>query len=132
MVKLLLATLFFAHGVGHVLFLGPALRLTAWADQTGQSWVLTPLVGDGAARILASVVWGAALLLFVGAAAGLVLGSDWWRAAAIAGAVVSAVGIVAMWGGVAPSSAIMALAFDVLVLLALLVVHWPSAEVVGS
>jgi len=132
MIKLLLATLFFAHGVGHILFLAPTLRLAAWADQTGHSWALAPLLGDNLTRVLGGVVWGAALVLFVAAAAGLLIGGDWWRSAAIVGAIVSAIGIVAMWGGIATSSAIMALGFDLLVLFALLVIHWPSAEVVGS
>ena len=43
MVNLAVATVLFAHGVGHVLFLAPTLRLADWAGQTGYSWALAPV-----------------------------------------------------------------------------------------
>ena len=46
------------------------------------------------------------------AASGLLLTQEWWRPMAVAGAVVSLIGIVAFWGGIAPSSAIAALVVD--------------------
>jgi len=130
--KMLIATVFFAHGVGHILFLAPALRLATWADQTGHSWAITPLFGDGLTRLLGGLIWGSATVLFIGAAAGLVAGGDWWRVAAVAGAVISTVGILVMWDGIATSNAVMALIVDLLVLAALVLAHWPSVEAVGS
>lgn len=132
MIKLLIATAVFAHGVGHILFLMPALGVTRWADQTGHSWLLTSLLGDGATRVIAAVVWTSATVLFVASVVGLYTGADWWRAAAVAGAIVSGVGIIAMWDGLPVSNAFFALAFDAVVLITLLWVHWPSAEVAGS
>ena len=129
---LILAVVLLAHGVGHLLFLGPALRLADWAGQTSHSWLLTATLGDGPSRAVAVVVWSASVVLFVAGAGGLLAGQPWWRPLTIAGAVVSLVGLVLFWDGVATSSAFFALAFDVLVLVALLVVHWPSSEVVGS
>jgi hypothetical protein len=43
----------------------------------------------------------------------------------------SIAGIVLFWDGIATTSAIFALAFDAIVLVALLVVEWPSSEAVG-
>jgi len=132
MLKLVIAIVVLAHGVGHVLFLAPAIRLATWADQTGHSWLITPLLGDGLTRALAALVWTATIALFVAAVAGFYLGSDWWRQAALLGAVVSASGIVVMWDGLPTSSAAAALIFDLIVIAALGVAHWPTAEVAGS
>jgi hypothetical protein len=130
--KLVLALVVLAHGVGHVLFLAPALGLADWAGQTSHSWILTNVLGETLTRALAALVWTSALVLFVAGVAGLLSGADWWRAVMIAGAAVSLIGIVAMWDGIATSSALFALVFDVLVLVALVFVRWPSTELVGS
>ena len=131
MLKLLIATVVLFHGVGHILFLAPTIRLASWG-QTGHSWVMTPVLGDGIARILGAGLWTAAIVLFVAAFGGLVMSAEWWRAVAIGGALVSLGGIVLMWDGIAPSNAFFALAFDLVVLVALLWARWPSAELVGS
>lgn len=132
MLKLVIAAVVLAHGIGHILFLVPSLGLANWADQTGHSWLVTPLLGDNLTRAIAAVVWSAAIVLFVGAVAGFFLGGDWWRTAAILGAVVSAVGIIAMWDGLPTSSAFLALGFDIVVLVSLLWADWPSLETAGS
>jgi hypothetical protein len=121
----LIAVLLLAHGIGHVLFmpiLAPGLRL----DATGQSWLLDPIVGGGASKLVASVVGALALAAFVAAAGGVLLQAGWWRPLAIAAAVGSACLVVALWGGIQGSSAFFALAFDAVVLFALVVARWPS------
>jgi len=129
---IVLAVVLLFHGLGHVLFLGPALRLVDWAGQTGQSWLLTATLGDGPSRAVASVVWTASIALFVAGAGGLLAGQAWWRGLTIAGAVLSLVGIAVFWDGIATTNAVFALVVDALVLGALLVAHWPSSEMVGS
>jgi hypothetical protein len=128
-IKVAIAIALFGHGVGHVLFLAPTARLATWADQSGHSWLLAPVVGDGVARAAATLAWSAAIVLFVAASAGLVMNLDWWRAAAVVGALVSALAIATSWGGIAPSNAVIALVVDIIVLVALLVLRWPSAEI---
>jgi hypothetical protein len=71
-------------------------------------------------------------VLFVAGVAGFLGGAEWWRATTLAGAVASAVGIAAMWGGIATSSAVFALGFDAAVVVALVVAHWPAADLVGT
>ena len=120
-----------AHGIGHVLFmplLAPAMRL----DANGHSWLLTGLLGDTATRWLASALGAVVLAAFAAAAAGIFTETAWWRTIAIVGAVLSAALVVAMWDGLPTSSAFFALAFDAVVLVALLVVRWPSTEALGS
>ena len=134
MLKLALALLVLAHGVGHVLFLAPTMRLAEWADQSGHSWLLTPSLGDSVARVLGASAWVTVIGLFTAAVIGFFVGSDWWRSAAIVGAVLSIVAILVFWDGIATSSALFALAFDVIVLdrpaLGELAeaLTWPAAE----
>jgi hypothetical protein len=127
-VRLGVALVVFAHGVGHLLFLGPVIGLGSWADQTGDSWVLTGTIGEPAARIVATVLWSAVIVLFVAGVAGFLGTTDWWRTVTIAAAGLSILGIVLFWGGIASSSAIFALIADAVILGALLIAHWPSTE----
>lgn len=129
MLKLILVAAFAAHAIGHVLFLGPGLRVATWADQSGHSWLLSAPLGDALTRGVAGFVWSATIVLFLAGVVGYATGQDWWRAPTIAGALVSIVGIVVFWDGIATSSAVFALVFDVLVLVALLWAGWPSPEV---
>lgn len=132
MIKLILALVVLAHGVGHLLFLAPTTRLADWAGQTGHSWLLSGSVGDMPTRIVGSVLWTAAISLFVAGVGGMTTSQEWWRTVTVVGAVVSAAGIVVMWDGIATSNAVMAIVFDALVVIALVFAHWPSAETLGS
>jgi hypothetical protein len=132
MSTLVIAVVVLAHGLGHVLFLIPALRLADWAGQTGHSWALTATLGDIPARGIAALIWTAAIVLFTVGVAGFVTDHDWWRPITIAAAIVSMAGLVLYWDGIATSSAIFALAFDVVVLVSLTVANWPSVEAAGA
>ena len=127
-----LALVVFAHGVGHLLFLAPVIGLGNWAEQTGESWAFTGAIGDAATRVIATVLWSAVIVLFVAGVGGFLGATEWWRPVTIAAAGLSILGIVMFWGGIASSSAIFALIADVVILAALLVARWPSAELAGS
>jgi hypothetical protein len=131
-VQALVAIVVLAHGVGHVLFLAPVVGLGDWAGQTGHSWLLTGALGDGTTRAIAAFLWSAVVVLFVAGVGGFLAGTEWWRGATIAAAALSIAGIVVFWDGVATTSALFALVVDVMILGALLVAHWPSAELAGS
>ncbi len=130
LVRWLIAVVVLAHGVGHVLFM-PILNGAMRLEASGDSWLLTPAVGATTVRAVASVMAAVALVGFVAGAAGFGLQSAWWRPVTIGAAVVSAVLVVAMWGGVPTSSAFFALAFDAVVLAALLVFDWPTTQVIA-
>lgn len=130
-IRWIVAIVVIAHGIGHVLFmplLNGAMRLQA----DGHSWLLTGVVGDGPTKGLATIVAGLIGVAFVVAGVGILGQTTWWRTLAIAASVASLVLIVAMWDGLPTSSAAFAVAFDVAVLIALLVVHWPSTETIGA
>jgi hypothetical protein len=131
-VRLGLALVVFAHGVGHILFLGPVVGLGNWAGQTGQSWLLTGAVGENATRAIATFTWSAVIALFIGGVGGFLVGAEWWRGAIVMAAALSITGIVVFWGGIATSSAMFAIVADVVILAALVLAHWPSTNLAGS
>lgn len=130
-VRWVLAVIVFAHGVGHVLF-APMLAGAMKLDATSHSWLLTGLLGDGPTRALASLVAAVVTAAFVVAAGGIVLQTSWWRGLAIGAAIGSIALVVVMWDGLPTGPAAAALAFDVVVLAALLLIHWPSTELIGA
>ena len=130
MLTFVLLTALAMHGIGHVLFVGPAIGLADWGS--GHSWLLTNLLGDGLARTIAGAIWVSAGALFLLGVAGFVRNDDWWRAATIAGAAISLIGIVVYFDGIKQPSGVAALAFNVLVLGALVVARWPSTGAFNS
>ncbi len=103
-----------AHGIGHILFM-PALAGAMKLEADGHSWLLTGLLGDGVTNGLATIAATVALAAFAAAAAGLVGQIGWWRPVALVGAIVSLALVVVMWDGLPTSSAAFAVAFDLVV-----------------
>ena len=131
MLRLILAVIVLLHGLGHILFLGPSLRLVDWAGQTSHSWLLTSAVGDGVARAAAAVTWVTTMALF-SADRGLRRGC----------------GVLAAGHGrgrgdvhrrdrplleqISRSSAVWSFMLNVLLLVVLLVLHWPATDTVAA
>lgn len=131
LIRWILAVVVFAHGVGHVLF-APMLSGAMKLDASGHSWLLTGMFGDAATRALATALAAAVTASFVLVAGGIVLQTTWWRGLAIAAAVGSVALVVLLWDGLPTSPAASALAFDVVVLAALMLFHWPSTDLIGA
>lgn len=121
--RILLPVVVGAHGIGHILFLMPLVSSASWG-QAAHSWLL----GDGGlAKGMGALVWLVALVGFVAAAFGFFREVAWWQTAAMVSAAVSTVGLVLFWTRPSTSPAISALVFNLLVLAALLIFHWPPA-----
>lgn len=129
--RALLAVVVGAHGIGHVLFLVPLLGIVDWGQST-RSWLLTEMGGDMLARVVGSVLFLAATAGFIAVAVGIFGQQEWWRGLAIGSAMVSIIGLVLFWATPVSSSTFFALAFDVAVLVALVVLNWPSPSLAGS
>jgi hypothetical protein len=134
MLPWLVAAVVFAHGVGHSMGIVQATNLAtinpAWS---GDSWILTGTLGTGATRVVGVVLWSLALIGFVAVAATVV---GWLPAVSFGPlAVVSAVAslaALALFPVAFPTlSSIGALAFDIAVLLAVVVWHWEPGRVLG-
>ena len=120
-----------AHGLGHMVFLVSTLGIADWGGPS-HSWLLAGLCGGAVVRIAGSLIWFLALAGFIAAAIGLFAQLEWWRTVAIASASVSLLGLVLFWTNPPISSILSAGLFDLVVLVALLVVRWPSANLVGA
>lgn len=119
--RLIVAVVVGAHGVGHILFLMPLLGIADWG-QASRSWLL----GEGwLARGVGSLIWLAVMVGFTAVAIGLYRMTDWWRTVAIIAAAVSTMGLLLFWANPVNSPVISALVFNLLVLATLLVFNWP-------
>lgn len=126
--RLVLAIVVGAHGIGHVLFLLPLVSGVDWG-QPAQSWLL----GEGGlAKVSGGLIWLVALAGFLAAAFGIFQQTDWWQTAAIVSAAVSTVGLILFWRQPVPPPALSALVFNLLILVSLLVFHWPSSVQLGG
>ncbi len=127
MLRTVIVIVIAAHGIGHVLFLVPQLGIADWGQST-RSWLFT---GDTPARLIGSILWIVAIIAFCAAAYGLWSQQPWWRNIAIIGAVISALGLLIFAASPVTSPAFFAMAFNIAVLAALLVLHWPTVETLG-
>lgn len=127
--RYVIALVLIVHGLGH--FGGIPAYPKHWSSH---SWLLTSLVGDAATRAIGGLLWIVTALLFVAAGLGVfgvVIPQTAWRSLAIVSAVVSLVVMLLFWDVLLGGPKIGAL-FDVVILVALLWAHWPSAALVGS
>ena len=121
--RILIAGALFVHGIGHTLgFFMPA-----------RSWILKPL-GEPALRIIANILWalaGVGFVLSCLAFLGFMLPPEWWRPLAVASAFVSLTGLALFMGNWPMFNTIGALGFNIVVLVALLWLHWPPVALFG-
>ena len=131
LLRAVLAIVVLAHGIGHVLF-APMAYSAMRIPTSGQSWLLTGFLGKGLTDVLATGVALGLVVAFSVAAYGLFTQATWWRGLLVVASILS-IGLIALfWDGLPTSSAFFAIAFDVLVLVALLVLRWPSEAAVGA
>ena len=130
MLKPLIGLILIAHGIGHTMGLFP---LMGWARSefwTGNSWALTPALGD-ASKLISIPIWLATTAGFI--VVGMSFLVPGLPPAAIArvallSSIVSLVGIALFANAFAsPASVIGAAAIDLLVITSLFL-RWPTAE----
>ena len=105
------------HGIGHVLFLMNTWGF--WKVGQGRAWLFADVLrlsqtGEG----MVGLIWLAPLIGFVIGAWGFFAQQVWWGSLALAAAILSSVSILLWWNSLNTSSAVFALAFNVLVLMA--------------
>lgn len=138
--RIVVGAVLLLHGLGHGGGLGAIVWIVARPEtKTGgwtaaRSWVL-PRLSPRAATVIASTVWIVSLVGFVAAALafwGILLPIDAWRPIAVASAVVSLTGIVTFLGNWPIFNTVAAIVVDVAVLVAVLVLDWPTAAITGA
>jgi hypothetical protein len=120
------------HGLVHLWYVTLSQRWVEFQPEmgwTGESWLFSPLLGDGATRGLATVLYSLATLGFVVGGVGVLVRQDWWRPVVIGSAAFSAVIIILFWDGGLPrivEKGLLGFLINVALLVALLVFDWPS------
>jgi hypothetical protein len=136
LVRYIIALVLFVHGIGHVMAFFPALGISSTETWHARSWLLTNFIGESASKVILVVLFGAALLGFVGAALaimGWLVPHDAWRTLSIISAVISIFAVLLYWNAFVAlfPNKIGALAVDIAVLVCLLFLNWPSEADIG-
>ena len=116
LLRLLIAIVLFAHGVGHLLFLA-----NSWGywrgGEAGRSWLLSGVLDLGQTlEGIVGLLWLIPLVGFVAVTWGYLTQQGWWPQLALASAVISLAMIIVWWGGINISSAFVALVVDIVVI----------------
>jgi hypothetical protein len=131
MFKILIALVLLAHGIGHLM--GPLQVMkvaTVNPTWSGDSWLLTGVIGQNGAQVIGVALWLAAFVAFA-ALAGVVVGwlpAAWWPSLAIGASLLSLAGVLLFPMAFPLGSTIGAVVVDAIVLVAVLGFHWAPTE----
>lgn len=137
--RMVVGAILFLHGIAHGGAMGALWWMSARPGTDTGGWEAArmwaaPTVAANVAILVAVAFWTGALVAFVVAALGfwgVVVPAAWWPPAAVVGATVSLVGIVLFAGTWPLFNTLAAVAVNVAVLVAVLVLGW-AAEPVGG
>jgi hypothetical protein len=131
MVRIALAVVLFAHGVGHSMGLLQLFRVaTINPEWRGDSWLLSGTLGTPVAQLAGAIAWVAAIVGFAAVAA-VILGwlpTSWWAPLGIGSAIASLIGLLLFPSAFPTFSSIAALAVDLALLAAVAWFHWSPQE----
>jgi hypothetical protein len=120
------------HGLIHVLYFGHGARYfelkpgMVWPDG---SWVFSRLLGDEAARNLASISLILAAIGLIVGGIGILVSQAWWRPVVVGAAAFSSVVFILFWNGRMQNldgQGVVGLLIDIAILLAVLILRWPQ------
>jgi magnesium-transporting ATPase (P-type) len=101
---------------------------TAWGSKTSVSSWLLPNVQPATLQSLGTFLWVATLLAFVATGIVLMAGWEWWRTLAVVSSLLSLLVIGIFW----QPNMMLGAAVNVGVLIALLWIHWPTPQLLGT
>jgi len=102
MIRIVFGVILMLHGLVHLWFVTLAVRWVAFQPDmgwTGRSWLLTPTLGEGPARIVAAVFLSIAAATFVVGGIAVLAQVPWWRPALVLAAILSTVVLLLVWDG---------------------------------
>ena len=120
-----------AHGIGHSIGIMQSLRIaTVNPDWNGDSWLITGFAGTSVTQAVGVLVWTAALVGFVLAAAVVVgwLPATWWAPLAVGSSLLSLAGLLLFPAAFPMTSTLGALVVDMVVLAAVLWADWTPSD----
>lgn len=138
MIRILFGIFVVLHGLVHMLYFGQSARYfelqpgMIWPDG---SWAFSRLLGDAAARNLASVFLMLTAIDFVIGGIGVFAKQAWWRPAILAAAVFSSVIYLLFWDGGwghLDNKGGIGILINLAILVTLLIFQWPNIELVSK
>ena len=138
MISILFALFLILHGLVHMLYFGQSARFfelqpgMIWPDG---SWAFSRLLGDAGIRNLASVLLVLVAIGFVAGGVGIFVKQTWWRPVIVFTSVFSSVLYLLFWDagwGHLDNKGGVGILINLVILVALLVFHWPNIEFVNK
>lgn len=131
MIKVVIAVVLLAHGIGHSMGLLQMLKIAtvnpAWR---GDSWLLTGPLGNSGTQLIGASIWMLAIAGFAVLAAVVAgwLPESWFTPLAVASSAISLAGVVLFPVAFPTGSTVGAVVIDVLVLVAATWFRWLPSE----
>lgn len=139
MLRAIIAGVLAFHGIGQAMGIIPAMRLSifqgkdwGWLQNwNSHSWLLTPLLGDAATRVISIVLFSVPCIGFLGAALALMswgIPHEFWRPLSLVSAGVSFVALALYWNAlifIFPHK-VGYIAVNMATLIGLLAINWPT------
>jgi hypothetical protein len=132
MFRFLFGVFVLLHGLVHLWYVTLNQGLVEFQAEmgwTGESWLFSPLVGNGVTRSLVTLLYGLATVGFVIGGVGIFAHQDWWRPVVIGSAALSAVAIPLFWDGgmqMLVEKGLIGFLINAALLVALLIFGWPA------
>jgi hypothetical protein len=120
------------HGLVHLLYFGQSARYfelkpgMLWPDG---SWAFSRLLGNEAARNLASISLILAAMGLIVGGIGILASQAWWRPVVVGAAALSFIAYILFWNGRMQNldaQGLVGILIDIAILLAVLILRWPS------
>ena len=134
MIRIIFGIFLVLHGFVHLLYFGQSARYfelqpgMTWPDS---AWAFSKILGDGAARTVASIFLVVAAIGFVASGVGILLKEAWWRPVVVSVAAFSAAIYLLLWDGALQNldnKGLIAILINAAILVALLVFQWPNFQ----
>jgi hypothetical protein len=122
------------HGMVHLLYFGQSARYfelkpgMVWPDG---SWAFSKLLGNEAARNLASISLILAAMALIVGGVGILMNQAWWRPVVVGVAAFSSLVYILFWNGRMQNldgQGVVGILIDMAILLAVLIFRWPATE----
>jgi len=122
------------HGMVHLLYFGQSARFfelkpgMVWPDG---SWAFSKLLGNEAARNLASISLILAAMGFIVGGIGILVSQAWWLPVVVGAAACSSLVYILFWNGGMQNldgQGMIGILIDMAILLAVVIFRWPTTE----
>ncbi|MBI9049975.1 MAG: hypothetical protein JEZ00_11180 [Anaerolineaceae bacterium] len=134
-IQLIIPLAIIFHGIGHIMGILTALKVISTETWHSRSWLLTNALGDTTTRIIALILWSITVIGFIAAGAGAFgwqVTAGNWRMILVVTSIVSLITLAVFWNAFAVffPNKVGCIAFNIAALVGILMLNWPSTEII--